>query len=39
MLTSISNHDILGISRCDISKPDIGGVNGFKITKGIRPNV
>ena len=39
LLTYISNRDILHISRCDISKLDIGGANGFKAKEGLRPNV
>ena len=39
LLTYISNHDILYISRCDISKLDIGGANGFKAKEGLRSNV
>ena len=39
LLTHISNRDILPVSRCDISKLDIGGANGFKIKEGLRPNV
>ena len=39
LLTYISNLDILHISRCDISKLDIGGANGFKAKEGLRPNV
>ena len=39
LLTYIANRDIFHISRCDISKLDIGGANGFKTKEGLRPNV